>query len=197
MASDWQPSKLGNVIAVNPFRPLAKGSDSVYIFMQQVETANRYVNEINHRAFKGSGTRFQNGDTLLARITPCLENGCACVSANGYIESYFRGSVTEKFRARCDEQAMKIVSREITSYSNFRHGKIVNFFRHTWQPPAVDIDLYLKQNDELSSALESIVANKNNISHKGSSRVSFATASPHLSNGIRNFDKSIHNRTGI
>jgi type I restriction enzyme S subunit len=43
--------------------------------MQQVETANRSVNEIDHRAFKGSGARFQNGDTLLARITPCLENG--------------------------------------------------------------------------------------------------------------------------
>ena len=75
MASDWQSSKLGDVIAVNPSRPLAKGSDSVYISMQQVETANRSVNEINHRAFKGSGARFQNGDTLLARITPCLENG--------------------------------------------------------------------------------------------------------------------------
>jgi type I restriction enzyme S subunit len=43
--------------------------------MQQVETANRSVNEIDHRALKGSGARFQNGDTLLARITPCLENG--------------------------------------------------------------------------------------------------------------------------
>lgn len=75
MGSEWQPSKLGDVIAVNPSRPLAKGSDSVYISMQQVETENRSVNEINHRAFKGSGARFQNGDTLLARITPCLENG--------------------------------------------------------------------------------------------------------------------------
>ena len=75
MASDWQVSKLGDVIAVNPSRPLAKGSESVYISMQQVETANRSVNEINHRAFKGSGARFQNADTLLARITPCLENG--------------------------------------------------------------------------------------------------------------------------
>lgn len=75
MASDWQPSKLGDVIAVNPSRPLVKGSDSVYISMQQVETANRSVNKIDHRAFKGSGARFQNGDTLLARITPCLENG--------------------------------------------------------------------------------------------------------------------------
>ena len=75
MGSEWQRSKLGDVIAVNPSRPLAKGSDSVYISMQQVETENRSISEIDHRAFKGSGARFQNGDTLLARITPCLENG--------------------------------------------------------------------------------------------------------------------------
>ncbi|RZB34045.1 MAG: type I restriction enzyme, S subunit [Desulfobacteraceae bacterium Eth-SRB2] len=75
MGSEWQPTKLGKVIAVNPSRPLSKGTYSVYISMQQVETANRTINEINHRKFKGSGFRFQNGDTLLARITPCLENG--------------------------------------------------------------------------------------------------------------------------
>lgn len=75
MSSDWQRSKLGDVIAVNPSRHLIKGSGSVYISMQQVETSNRSVSEIDHRAFKGSGARFQNGDTLLARITPCLENG--------------------------------------------------------------------------------------------------------------------------
>ncbi|MDY6823971.1 MAG: restriction endonuclease subunit S [Thermodesulfobacteriota bacterium] len=75
MGSEWQTSKLGDVIAINPSRSLAKGSDSVYISMQQVETAKRFINEIDHRAFKGSGARFQNGDTLLARITPCLENG--------------------------------------------------------------------------------------------------------------------------
>ena len=75
MTSDWPHSKLGDVIAINPYRPLSKGADSVYISMQQVESANRKVSEIDHRAFKGSGSRFQNGDTLLARITPCLENG--------------------------------------------------------------------------------------------------------------------------
>ncbi len=37
MASDWQPSKLGDDIAVNLSQPLAKGSDSVYISMQQVD----------------------------------------------------------------------------------------------------------------------------------------------------------------
>ena len=58
MASDWQHPKLGDVIAVNPSRPLSKGADSVYISMQQVEAANRKVSEIDHRAFKGSGSRF-------------------------------------------------------------------------------------------------------------------------------------------
>ena len=75
MAGDWIRSKLGDVIVVNPTRPLVKGSGSVYISMQQVEAGNRSVTEIDRRAFNGSGARFQNGDTLLARITPCLENG--------------------------------------------------------------------------------------------------------------------------
>ena len=52
MASDWQYSKLGDVIAVNPSRPLSKGADSVYISMQQVESANRKVSEIDHRALR-------------------------------------------------------------------------------------------------------------------------------------------------
>jgi type I restriction enzyme S subunit len=35
----------------------------------------RAVERIDYREFAGSGTRFKNGDTLIARITPCLENG--------------------------------------------------------------------------------------------------------------------------
>ena len=35
-----------------------------------------------------SGTRFRNGDTLLARITPCLENG-----KTAYVQSLPRGTV--------------------------------------------------------------------------------------------------------
>lgn len=75
MGSEWKRSRLGDIIAVNPIRPLKKGSSSVYVSMQQVESSNRSVSEIDRRAFPGSGARFQNGDTLLARITPCLENG--------------------------------------------------------------------------------------------------------------------------
>lgn len=75
MRSDWKRAKLGDVIEVNPSRPLSRGDVSIYISMHQVEATNRKISEIDKRNFKGSGSRFQNGDTLLARITPCLENG--------------------------------------------------------------------------------------------------------------------------
>ena len=39
-----------------------------------LENARR-VARIDEREFTGSGMKFQNGDTLIARITPCLENG--------------------------------------------------------------------------------------------------------------------------
>lgn len=35
----------------------------------------RKVERIDVREYTGSGMRFRNGDTLIARITPCLENG--------------------------------------------------------------------------------------------------------------------------
>jgi type I restriction enzyme S subunit len=35
----------------------------------------RTPSRVDEREFTGSGVKFQNGDTLIARITPCLENG--------------------------------------------------------------------------------------------------------------------------
>src|SRR5690606_10581500 len=47
-----------------------------FIDMASVSTHARDVEgTITTREHKGSGSKFQNGDTLLARITPCLENG--------------------------------------------------------------------------------------------------------------------------
>ncbi|MDF3605762.1 restriction endonuclease subunit S [Paracoccus sp. DMF-8] len=43
--------------------------------MAALPTHGRDVRIVNERPFTGSGARFQNGDTLIARITPCLENG--------------------------------------------------------------------------------------------------------------------------
>src|SRR5438477_2423653 len=42
--------------------------------MKNMPTRGHCPDEVIQREFS-SGTRFNNGDTLLARITPCLENG--------------------------------------------------------------------------------------------------------------------------
>jgi type I restriction enzyme S subunit len=43
--------------------------------MSNLEENKRKISNVEEREYKGSGSRFINGDTLFARITPCLENG--------------------------------------------------------------------------------------------------------------------------
>lgn len=59
---------------INPKRTLKKGTPAKYLDMASVGTSGHTTECAVDREF-GSGTKFINGDTLLARITPCLENG--------------------------------------------------------------------------------------------------------------------------
>ena len=71
----WKVVELTEVIDLNPRHPsLRKGADAPYLPMSSMPTSGHTPSEVFRRPF-GSGTRFINGDTLLARITPCLENG--------------------------------------------------------------------------------------------------------------------------
>lgn len=70
----WSTAALVNLIAVNPTRDLRKGDLAPYLDMANMPTRGHAPSEVGVRAF-GSGMRFKNGDTLVARITPCLENG--------------------------------------------------------------------------------------------------------------------------
>lgn len=70
----WRLAPLPEVIEVNPPRPLPKGEMAPYLDMKNMPTAGHLGIDWEPRAH-GSGVRFTNGDTLLARITPCLENG--------------------------------------------------------------------------------------------------------------------------
>jgi type I restriction enzyme S subunit len=62
---------------VNPNRPLRKGQLAPYLDMASMPTTSARATGAVLRDF-GSGMRFVNGDTLVARITPCLENGKTC-----------------------------------------------------------------------------------------------------------------------
>ena len=70
----WRAATLAEAFDINPTRPLKKGAVSPYLDMASVATSGHCVAPPVQRAF-ASGTKFCNGDTLLARITPCLENG--------------------------------------------------------------------------------------------------------------------------
>ena len=67
--------KLSCLIDFNPKRPLEKGAIASFIEMADLLEGERDVSGIGNRIFNGGGSKFKNGDTLFARITPCLENG--------------------------------------------------------------------------------------------------------------------------
>jgi type I restriction enzyme S subunit len=70
----WETVPASGLIDFNPAEPLRKGTPAPYLGMAALPTSGSWPEPPIIREF-GSGTRFRNGDTLLARITPCLENG--------------------------------------------------------------------------------------------------------------------------
>ena len=70
----WQWAPISELIEFNPVEPLRKGTLVPYLDMSALPTIGSWPEPPTQREF-GSGMRFRNGDTLLARITPCLENG--------------------------------------------------------------------------------------------------------------------------
>ena len=71
----WNLVKLGDVVKINPRRKLTRTREAVHVAMRDIEGHKRETTSHSYKKFSGSGARFQNGDTLFARITPCLENG--------------------------------------------------------------------------------------------------------------------------
>ena len=70
-------AKLSDVAAINPTRKVKKGEFVPFVEMAALPLSGRDISPsaVETRIAKASGAHFQNGDTLLARITPCLENG--------------------------------------------------------------------------------------------------------------------------
>ncbi len=60
--------------AINPKNRLDNAITTPYVDMAALPTSGSRVTRVTQRP-AGSGARFTNCDTLIARITPCLENG--------------------------------------------------------------------------------------------------------------------------
>ena len=69
--------KLKDFVIFNPTERLVKNEIYRKISMEQVSPFTRKISSTNFEPYKG-GSKFRNGDTIFARITPCLENGKTC-----------------------------------------------------------------------------------------------------------------------
>ena len=72
--SDWKWIKAKDFMIFNPRESVKKGTLVKNIPMDKIEPKTKEISDYEITEFK-SGTKFRNGDTLMARITPCLENG--------------------------------------------------------------------------------------------------------------------------
>lgn len=68
--------RIGDSIECNPTVKLVKGNEYPLIDIDKITVGRKLVTNKDTIVYeKQSGCKFQNGDTLMARITPCLENG--------------------------------------------------------------------------------------------------------------------------
>ena len=70
----WFEKRLDEIAEFNPRESLKKGSIAKKISMDKLQPFCRDVPGFELEPYSG-GTKFRNGDTIMARITPCLENG--------------------------------------------------------------------------------------------------------------------------
>jgi len=71
---EWEEKIFSDVVNIDPTISLSKGEKAKYIGMADISEYNKNIRNYEIKEYKG-GSKFKNGDTLMARITPSLENG--------------------------------------------------------------------------------------------------------------------------
>ena len=74
MTSEWRTIRAADFIDFNPRLSLKKGDIATKVAMDKLKPFTKKIPETEKAEFN-SGAKFCNGDTVMARITPCLENG--------------------------------------------------------------------------------------------------------------------------
>lgn len=72
--AEWSIKKLNEIADFNPRETIAKGTIAKKVSMDKLKPFCRDIPCCVMEKFTG-GTKFRNQDTIMARITPCLENG--------------------------------------------------------------------------------------------------------------------------
>lgn len=71
---EWLEKRMDEIAEFNPRESIKKGTIAKKVAMDKLQPFCRDIPGFEMEAFTG-GTKFRNGDTIMARITPCLENG--------------------------------------------------------------------------------------------------------------------------
>lgn len=74
MSKNWKTYTFGEVVQFPPNVKLKKGESYPFIPMESITSGYKYVKPLSEKEITGGGAKFEEGDTLFARITPCLEN---------------------------------------------------------------------------------------------------------------------------
>jgi type I restriction enzyme S subunit len=70
----WKLVRAADIIDFNPRESIPKSAPAKKVVMERLQPFTRDITTYEVASFNG-GSKFRNGDTLIARITPCLENG--------------------------------------------------------------------------------------------------------------------------
>ena len=73
-SNEWKKCKLFEIAEFNPIETIKKGQLAKKIAMEKLIPYCKQISSFERCKYNG-GTKFRNGDTIMARITPCLENG--------------------------------------------------------------------------------------------------------------------------
>ncbi len=117
MKADWKECKLGEIVEINPTESIKKGTIAKKIGMDILQPFCRSISSFSTEAYSG-GAKFRNKDTIMARITPCLENGkTAMVNILGDNEIGFGSTEYIVFRAKDNISDSYFIYYLITSSS--------------------------------------------------------------------------------
>jgi len=72
--NNWITIRASEFVEFNPQLSIRKGTMATKVAMDKLQPFTKKIPSTEHASFTG-GSKFCNGDIIMARITPCLENG--------------------------------------------------------------------------------------------------------------------------
>lgn len=89
--SEWKKFNFLDVVSLNPRIGMEKGTEYPFVEMSNSVPGARKPEKDVRQVYNGGGAKFEKGDTVVARIEPCLQNG------KGFQCSYEKGFGSTEF----------------------------------------------------------------------------------------------------